>query len=458
MTLPRRTLETQMPRLLDYPLLEAVDDVLRSDQDQVPAFWDLDNVPVELLPFVAHTLQADLWTDEFGPDVERDLIKRAWLFHRFRGTKFALDQYAEATGVGYLFNLIDENDVSNGPDAFTAIDFFILSPIGGISAPRLDALARGFSRLLPARLSIQTFSTFTAVGTSTRLYAGTYTRSIIEHEPTRVAEPVPIPITPPVQSSDASLSSLTLSGLVLAFDTATLTYAVAVINTIDETTVTVTPTDADATAEIALGGVVDADGTIDLAVGANVITITVTAEDGTDQVYTITVTRAAAMAVLTEFQALAAEGAFVVEVTPSGNLVDVWEYSPVEGTLLNQSPAGMFTDDSIFWLERFRIQQSGTRIQIHNGDSQQIMSSFAGTWTDDWGLYIIDTVTKNFMLLQANDGYTAGGAFVRWDLLEWTLTDSQLTGTTVTGFLTGLTSNTLVLAISPTSTYRPPSS
>ena len=45
---------------------------------------------------------------------------------------------------------------------------------------------------------------------------------------------------------------------------------------------------------IKLGGVTDADGTVSLSVGGNVITVEVTAEDGqTTQTYTVTVTRAA---------------------------------------------------------------------------------------------------------------------------------------------------------------------
>ena len=47
---------------------------------------------------------------------------------------------------------------------------------------------------------------------------------------------------------------------------------------------------------IKLGGVTDDDGTVSLAVGSNVITIEVTAEDGqTTRTYTVTVTRAAAV-------------------------------------------------------------------------------------------------------------------------------------------------------------------
>ena len=63
--------------------------------------------------------------------------------------------------------------------------------------------------------------------------------------------------------------------------------------TTTQTTVTPTTSHDSATYVVKLGGVVDDDGTIPLAAGANVISVEVTAEDGsTTQTYTVTVTRA----------------------------------------------------------------------------------------------------------------------------------------------------------------------
>ena len=97
-------------------------------------------------------------------------------------------------------------------------------------------------------------------------------------------------------SSDATLSNLTLSGVNFgAFDPATTGYTASVANDVDETTVTPTTNDGGATYEIKLGGVADGDGTVELSVGSNVITVEVTAEDGvTTETYTVTVTRATA--------------------------------------------------------------------------------------------------------------------------------------------------------------------
>ena len=99
----------------------------------------------------------------------------------------------------------------------------------------------------------------------------------------------------PPLSSDAALSGLALSGVDIGtFDPATAGYAADVDNEVTETTVSATVNDDGATYLIKLDGVTDADGTLSLAVGGNVITVEVTAEDGeTARTYTVTVSRAA---------------------------------------------------------------------------------------------------------------------------------------------------------------------
>ena len=102
----------------------------------------------------------------------------------------------------------------------------------------------------------------------------------------------------PAAASDvATLSKLLLSGVTLSppFASGTIEYTADVANSVSSTTVRPTPTHAGAEVVIKLGGVVDDDGTVPLAAGANVITVEVTAQDGvTTKTYTVTVTRAAA--------------------------------------------------------------------------------------------------------------------------------------------------------------------
>ncbi|MFX1295753.1 MAG: cadherin-like beta sandwich domain-containing protein [Promethearchaeota archaeon] len=88
-------------------------------------------------------------------------------------------------------------------------------------------------------------------------------------------------------SSDANLSTLEVvdHALIPAFDPATTEYIVNVTNNVTEIVVIAVANHANAQVEGA--------GSHNLTVGANVIVVTVTAEDGTEKNYTLTVNRAA---------------------------------------------------------------------------------------------------------------------------------------------------------------------
>ena len=94
----------------------------------------------------------------------------------------------------------------------------------------------------------------------------------------------------PPPATNALLRSLELSNISLesTFDGRIDTYSATTATS--ETIVTATPLDPDATTVIKLNGTVDADGNVDLRLGENVITVEVTAEDGTTmKTYTVTV-------------------------------------------------------------------------------------------------------------------------------------------------------------------------
>ena len=99
-----------------------------------------------------------------------------------------------------------------------------------------------------------------------------------------------------ILSADADLSALTISaGTLPAFAAATTSYAVDVDN--DVASVTLTPTTSDTTASVTVAGTAvtsaTASSAIALNVGTNEIAIVVTAQDGTEKTYTVTIDRGA---------------------------------------------------------------------------------------------------------------------------------------------------------------------
>ncbi|MCZ8516017.1 S-layer homology domain-containing protein [Paenibacillus filicis] len=110
----------------------------------------------------------------------------------------------------------------------------------------------------------------------------------------RASAPTPAP-TP---SSNVDLSGLTLSSgsLTPAFASGTTAYTSSVANSVSSITVTASVYDSNAT--MTVNGAADASGqasgAINLNVGSNLITIVVTAQNGTPKTYTVTVTRAPA--------------------------------------------------------------------------------------------------------------------------------------------------------------------
>ena len=94
-----------------------------------------------------------------------------------------------------------------------------------------------------------------------------------------------------IAANDAVLTALVLSGITLvpSFDSAKTEYMASVANSVEDTTVTATPDPAGTAVVIKLGGTEDADRTVSLAEGPNVITV----EVATGSTYTVTVTKAA---------------------------------------------------------------------------------------------------------------------------------------------------------------------
>ena len=106
------------------------------------------------------------------------------------------------------------------------------------------------------------------------------------------------PIGPALVSSDATLSSLSLNNATLLpsnspFDPDHTVYTANVEPEVASTTVTATPSHSSAAAVVKVGSTTHGNGVVPLVEGANIITVEVTAEDGTTKTYQVTVTRRA---------------------------------------------------------------------------------------------------------------------------------------------------------------------
>ena len=119
----------------------------------------------------------------------------------------------------------------------------------------------------------------------------------------RAGRPASVSAAPRQQTmNDATLSSLSLSDVTLVpvFDSATILYTATVAHTVEETTVTATPTNSNAIVEIlsytgsgsSFMTMVVADGIVPLNFGVNDLGVRVTSEDSTTmETYDIKVTR-----------------------------------------------------------------------------------------------------------------------------------------------------------------------
>ncbi|MFF2158146.1 cadherin-like beta sandwich domain-containing protein [Paenibacillus chitinolyticus] len=170
-----------------------------------------------------------------------------------------------------------------------------------------SAVASGSTSSLPLIVGANTITVLVTAqdGTTQKTYTVTVTR----------AAPL---------STNANLNNLTLSAGTLnpSFASGTTSYTAGVANNVSS--VDVTPTLADGTATVKVNGSTVASGStspISLSVGANTITVLVTAQDGTTQkTYTITVTRAVPLSGNADLSNLVLSGAALNPGFASGTI------------------------------------------------------------------------------------------------------------------------------------------
>jgi hypothetical protein len=172
---------------------------------------------------------------------------------------------------------------------------------------------------LPAGLTI---NASTGVISGTPATAGTYNNVAITATNGTGSNSKTLLITIAALSNNSYLSSLSISGVTLspAFSYNVESYTASVPNNITSITVSYTLQDGGATVTVS--------GNTNLQVGANTVTITVTAEDGTTRTYTIIVTRNTATGneALTTTRIYAADGTLYITL-PAAEPVRIYSLS-----------------------------------------------------------------------------------------------------------------------------------
>ena len=184
----------------------------------------------------------------------------------------------------------------------------------GTMSPVFNAATTGYTASIAAGVSSLTVTPTVAASTASvtvngvavssgaasaaiAMNTGSNTVTVVVTAQNSATKTYTVTITRALPSANADLSALSIPGAALspAFATGTTSYTALVGNAI--TSLTVTPTVADATATVTVDGTATVSGAasdaIALAVGTTVITTKVTAQDGTTtKTYTVAVTRA----------------------------------------------------------------------------------------------------------------------------------------------------------------------
>lgn len=72
--------------------------------------WNPQDVPLDMLPFLAHAFSVDLWDDKWSEEAKRNVTDESLAIHRRKGTQGAIKDALRAAGYGDV-------DIIDGLDA-----------------------------------------------------------------------------------------------------------------------------------------------------------------------------------------------------------------------------------------------------------------------------------------------------------------------------------------------------
>ena len=117
-----------------------------------PMPWDQDAIAEDVLEYLAETLSADAWTAALASlAYRRQVVLDAVYLHRYRGTRAALDRFADRAGVivSYTLNR-DAQDTRNA-----SVDVEITPTVFTISSAEwVEYISRMIEGLLPIGITL----------------------------------------------------------------------------------------------------------------------------------------------------------------------------------------------------------------------------------------------------------------------------------------------------------------
>ena len=193
------------------------------------------------------------------------------------------------------------------------------------------------------------------------------------------------------------------------------------------------------------------------------------------------------MAVANYNAIVALPGAYAIRFNASDAHQDYYEFNPAEGMLLNNFPAGMFSDTSIYWIERVRgtfdgqtgVNDGGqsyvkVAIGFHKDSSVVAQNTFLGAMSNDASWILINETTEEWLMWPANGsaGGELGSGFVTYQVIPSYIADTSGLGQRdvpaiaedfdgieplIAGqvFQNGLINSELVVGLIPNNTFRP---
>lgn len=168
---------------IDGRLLELPSEIIRASKDPSRA-------PSHLLPHLAWERSVDVWDPAWPDDLKRRVILASYIVHRYKGTRFAVEQALEALGFATKITEWWQKTPQGEPYTFHVRAFALERLVAGqpvITEPMTRAVLASINAAKPVS---RTFSFDIAAGARSSLVVAARSRAL---QPVMV----PVPAAPP---------------------------------------------------------------------------------------------------------------------------------------------------------------------------------------------------------------------------------------------------------------------